>query len=96
MTKSEICLSIDLGTTGIKAAAFDDQLRCLGSAYVENRLSYPAPGLVEQEPAHFVNSALALAKQLAGELGDLLPVSLEPNRLAKSPHSRRQPPTRHH
>ena len=38
MTKSEIVLSIDLGTTGIKAAAFDEHLRCLGSAYVENRL----------------------------------------------------------
>ncbi len=63
-------LALDLGTTGIKAGAFDQDLRCLGSHAVENHLHYPAPGLVEQDPAHFVNSALALAKRLAGELGD--------------------------
>jgi xylulokinase len=70
MTASEIMLALDLGTTGIKAGAFDQDLRCLGSHAVENHLHYPAPGLVEQDPAHFVNSALALAGRLAAELGD--------------------------
>jgi xylulokinase len=70
MTAPEIMLALDLGTTGIKAGAFDQDLHCLGSHSVENHLHYPAPGLVEQDPAHFVNSALALARQLAVELGD--------------------------
>ncbi|MEP7359878.1 MAG: FGGY family carbohydrate kinase, partial [Anaerolineales bacterium] len=69
MTKSEIALSLDLGTTGIKAAAFDEHLRCLGSAYVENRLSYPAPGLVEQDPAYMLAAALDLTRQVVAQLG---------------------------
>jgi xylulokinase len=70
MTNSEITLSIDLGTTGIKAAAFDERLNCLCSAVVENRLHYPAPGWVEQDPAHFLASALELTRQIAARLGD--------------------------
>lgn len=67
---SEIALCIDLGTTGIKVAAFDERLNCLGNAVVENQLRYPAPGWVEQDPAHFWNSALALMRQMAARLGD--------------------------
>src|SRR4051812_33121239 len=66
---SEIALSIDLGTTGIKAAAFDERLHCLASAYVENRRHYPAPGLVEQEPGHVAPSALDLPRQVVAQLG---------------------------
>jgi len=70
MTISEICLSIDLGTTGIKVAAFDQRLCCLGSLVVENQLHYPAPGWVEQDPAHFWSSALELTRLTAARLGD--------------------------
>ena len=70
MTNSEITISIDLGTTGIKAAAFDERLNCLCSAYVENRLHYPAPGLVEQDPNYFLASALDLTRQVVDRLGD--------------------------
>ncbi len=69
MTTSEITLAFDLGTTGIKAAAFDERLNCLASAVVENRLHYPAPGWVEQDPAHFLASALELAGQIVARLG---------------------------
>ena len=69
-TPNEIVLALDLGTTGIKVAAFDERLRCLDHAQVENRLYYPAPGLVEQDPAFFEASALALARQVAGRLGE--------------------------
>jgi xylulokinase len=71
MTNPEITLSIDLGTTGIKAAAFDERLNCLCSAYVENRLHHPAPGLVEQDPDYFLASALDLTRQIAARLGDV-------------------------
>jgi hypothetical protein len=64
MTKSEIALSIDLGTPASRPPAFDEHLRCLGSAYVENRLHYPAPGLVEQDPAYMLASALDLTRQV--------------------------------
>lgn len=70
MTPSEITLSLDLGTTGIKAAAFDERLNCLGHAFVENRLHHPAPGLVEQDPNYFLASALELTRQVAAQLGD--------------------------
>ena len=69
MTPTEIVLALDLGTTGIKAAAFDERLSCLHHAYVENRLYYPAPGWVEQDPEFFETSALSLARQIAGRLG---------------------------
>ena len=70
MTTSEITISIDLGTTGIKAAAFDERLNCLCSAFVENRLHYPAPGLVEQDPVYFLASALDLTRQVVDRLDD--------------------------
>jgi xylulokinase len=70
MSPTEIVLTLDLGTTGIKAAAFDERLNCLGHAYAENRLHHPAPGLVEQDPAHFEAAALALTRQIAAQLGD--------------------------
>jgi xylulokinase len=67
---AEIALCIDLGTTGIKVAAFDERLNCLGSAVVENVLYYPAPGWVEQDPIHFWNSALRLTRQMTDRLGE--------------------------
>ncbi len=70
MPPAEIVLALDLGTTGIKAAVFDERLNCLHHAEVENRLHYPAPGLVEQDPAFFEASALALTRQVAARLGD--------------------------
>jgi sugar (pentulose or hexulose) kinase len=70
MAPAEIVLALDLGTTGIKAAVFDERLNCLHHAEVENRLHYPAPGLVEQDPAFFEASALALTRQVAARLGD--------------------------
>lgn len=69
MPPHEITLCIDLGTTGIKAAAFDERLNCLGSAFVENRLHHPAPGLVEQDPNYFLASALELTRQVVAQLG---------------------------
>ncbi len=69
-TPNEIVLTLDLGTTGIKAAAFDERLNCLHHAHVENRLHYPAPGLVEQDPAFFEACALDLARQVVGRLGE--------------------------
>jgi xylulokinase len=69
MRAAEIVITLDLGTTGIKAAAFDERLNCLHHAQVENRLYYPAPGLVEQDPEFFEASALALTQQLVDRLG---------------------------
>jgi xylulokinase len=70
MPAREITLALDLGTTGIKAAAFDDTLTCLGHRHVENRLHHPAPGWVEQDPQHFLTSALELTRQIVTQLGD--------------------------
>jgi xylulokinase len=69
MTPTEIVITLDLGTTGIKAGAFDERLRCLHHAHLENRLHHPAPGLVEQDPAFFEASALELTRQIVGKLG---------------------------
>ena len=44
-------LGIDVGTTGCKAASFDLEGRCLGSAYREFAIRSPQPGWAELDPA---------------------------------------------
>jgi xylulokinase len=46
---SRYLLSVDLGTTGCKAALYTSDGRLLGSDYLEYGLSQPAPGWVEQD-----------------------------------------------
>ena len=45
-----ILLGLDIGYTGCKAAAFDEEGKLLGLAYREYPMSHPAPGTAEMDP----------------------------------------------
>jgi glycerol kinase len=48
---SEVVIAIDAGTTGVRSVAFDSAARQVLSAYRELTQHFPAPGLVEHDPA---------------------------------------------
>ena len=47
---SGLLLGIDEGTTAVKAALFDEELRPVAHARRVVAVTHPAPGLVEQDP----------------------------------------------
>ena len=47
-------LSLDLGTTNIRAVLFDEEKRVVGTAEEELVLYCPRPGWVEQDPLEMV------------------------------------------
>ncbi len=64
-------LGVDIGTTGVKAAAFTEEGRLLASSYREYALKSPAPGHLELDP-HEVLAAIrtVLGETLAATRGD--------------------------
>jgi glycerol kinase len=66
-----VVIAIDAGTTGVRAVAFDTRARPVLSSYRELTQHFPAPGLVEHDPAEIwalVEENLAeLATGLAAE-----------------------------
>ena len=52
-------LGVDIGTTGVKAAIFDIDGRLQGQSFVPTKLSYPAPGQVEQKPEEILSETMA-------------------------------------
>ena len=61
---SPLLVALDAGTTGVRALAVDATGRVLDVAHRELTQSYPAPGLVEHDPAEI----LALVDETLGEL----------------------------
>jgi xylulokinase len=64
----EMLIGIDVGTTSVKAALFDDNgaaLKSFGQPYATTR---PAPGQVEQNPEDWIKLVLAALTQLADGL----------------------------
>lgn len=70
MENLEIVICLDLGTTQIKIAAFDQNLHCLCTFIQENQLIYPAPGLIEQDPNIFFERSFNLLQQVSEALGN--------------------------
>jgi glycerol kinase len=63
----EALLGIDEGTTAVKAALFDLELRELASARVAVPLAHPGPGRVEQDPGLILDAVCAaVARVLDG------------------------------
>lgn len=62
-------LGVDLGTTGTKAAIFDNNGKLIAKAYEETKLYYPKPGWVEQDPEDFYISAVHTIQQCLKESG---------------------------
>jgi glycerol kinase len=61
-----IVLGLDQGTSSTRCVALDSDLREVGAASVPVVCSFPAPGLVEQDPEAIAESARAA---IAGALG---------------------------
>lgn len=57
-------LVLDLGTTGIKAFVFDDNLNVVGKAYRPLQKSFPKKGWVEQNPQLLLSISRAILKQV--------------------------------
>lgn len=56
---------IDSGTTGTRCSIYDDDLNVIGYYYIKNKLIYPVPGWVEQDPHSIIrNSIIAFKKAL--------------------------------
>jgi glycerol kinase len=59
-----LLLGIDEGTSAVKAVLYDADLRPLAQARREKRLSYPAAGWVEQDPAEVLSAVVAAVSEL--------------------------------
>jgi glycerol kinase len=63
---TRVILALDQGTSSTRCIAFDDELRELGRGTVPVACSFPAAGLVEQDPAALAGSAVeAIAAAVA-------------------------------
>lgn len=60
-------LVLDIGTTGIKALVFDDNLTLLGKAYKRIQKEFPRSGFVEQNPNELVSVSIEVLKQVVEE-----------------------------
>jgi xylulokinase len=59
-------LGIDIGTTGCKAVAFDEDGWILASAYREYPLHFPRPGWIELDSARVMRAAREVIREVAG------------------------------
>ena len=62
-------LAIDIGTTSLKAALIDEDLRSIASARREYPTSYPAPDHAEQNPSHWYTAFCQCCTQLLEKSG---------------------------
>jgi glycerol kinase len=63
-------LGIDEGTSAVKVALFDADLRPLAEARREKALSHPRPGWVEQDPEEVLNAVVDAVAELLADSGD--------------------------
>ncbi len=60
-------LGIDVGTTGCKAVAFDEQGRILASAYREYPLHFPKPGWIELDSTRVMASCREVVREVGSK-----------------------------
>jgi len=58
-------LGLDIGSTGVKAVAFDPQGAIVAQAYREYPAQYPRPGWIELDPAQVWDAILAVLNEIA-------------------------------
>jgi len=61
-------LGIDLGTTGCKAVAFDEDGKILASAYREYPLQFPKTGWIELDSNRVIKSVKEVVRETAGKV----------------------------
>lgn len=64
----QVVVGIDLGTTGCRAAAFDQRGTLLATSYLEYGVTHPEPGAAEQEAEGWWSAARQCVRAVAGEL----------------------------
>ena len=69
-------VGVDLGTTLAKAAVYDTTGRLLGESFQETQVHYPRPGVAEQDPLEFYQSAVATIRAAVEQAG------ISPHRVA--------------
>jgi xylulokinase len=58
-------IGVDIGTQGVKAAAYDEEGRCLAEAFRKSDLLRPSPGVVEEDPELQVRSTCEVIAECA-------------------------------
>ncbi len=69
MGSARILIGVDIGTQGVKAAAFDETGSCLAEAFRKSDLRRPAPGVVEEDPEFQLASTAAAIAECAARVG---------------------------
>jgi len=69
MASARILIGVDIGTQGVKAAAFDEAGVCLAEAFRKSDLRRPSPGAVEEDPEFQLASAAATIAECAARAG---------------------------
>ena len=54
-------ITYDLGTGGVKAALYDENMQTLAKSFIEYPTSYPAPGWHEQKPSDWWNGVVEIS-----------------------------------
>lgn len=72
---SDCILSLDLGTTSVRAMVVDASGQPLSVATRSNRMDYPAPGLVEQDPENLWTNIVEAKTQALADAG-LMPADI--------------------
>jgi len=66
---ADIFLGVDIGTQGVKAAAYDAEGRCLAESFRPSELLRPASGAVEEDPERQVRSTCETIAECAAKAG---------------------------
>ncbi len=66
----DLILALDAGTSGVRAVAFDPQLRVVDEAYRELTQYFPSPGEVEHDPVEIAALAVATLREVAARQRD--------------------------
>jgi xylulokinase len=69
MTSQRVVIGVDIGTQGVKAAAYDEDGTCLAEAFRKSDLRKPEPGTVEEDPEFQLASATLVIAECAARAG---------------------------
>ncbi|MGC8662778.1 MAG: glycerol kinase GlpK [Thermoplasmata archaeon] len=79
MTKNYI-VSIDVGTTGTRCIIFNENAKIVSKSYKKNKLIYPHPGWVEQDPFEIIENVNYVVKEAIkiakAEMGDIISIGV--------------------
>ena len=67
--RADLCVGLDVGTSGLKAVALDAEGRVAAEASADYPLLTPAPGWTEQDPDAWWRAAATALRSLAAQVG---------------------------